>query len=580
MYRATRPLTIAWWVAIALGGLLSTAVVLATSRIVASVASGQPIDRPIAALTASFVALAALTSVNASLSAGLGNRTADWLHTGLLAACLSPTTIDHLEDPDLANRLAAARDFDLGMGGAPLAVAMPRIATRLTAVVTGLAMTVVLAAYRWPAALLLAGAWAGTNWLLRRSTLWDERLSDPVALRQRRARYDYELMFSPGAAKEVRLFGLGAWLAGRFADERRRVLDESQQARRLRRAPLVAAVVAVAGANAVVFGLLARDAAAGRLGLGAAVLYLQAVVGVAVLAYADDSFLRAAAQPIPLVLGLIAELDQAATRGATGAHDATGLPAAGITFDDVSFAYDDGPPVLDHLSLTIPAGSSLAVVGLNGAGKTTLVKLLCRLHEPRSGSISVDGLPLTELDVASWRRQLAAVFQDFVRYEWSLRDNVAPSGDATHVASALLAARADHPPDPDTVLSPGYEGGVDLSGGQWQRVALARALNRVLDGATVVILDEPTAHLDARTEEQSFNQLLDATRHCTTILISHRFSTVRRAERICVLEGGRIVELGSHEELLAKRGTYHTLFELQASRYDEHADEDLDTHAR
>jgi ABC-type multidrug transport system fused ATPase/permease subunit len=235
--------------------------------------------------------------------------------------------------------------------------------------------------------------------------------------------------------------------------------------------------------------------------------------------------------------------------------------------------------VLDGFDLTIPAGSSLAIVGQNGAGKTTLAKLLCRLYDPQLGAIEIDGIDVRELDIASWRSRLTAVFQDFTRFELSLRDNVAPAGapDAV-VRAALESAGAANLADLDTVLAKGYEGGTDLSGGQWQRVALARALCAVQRGASVVLLDEPTAQLDVRGEAEIFDRLLAASRHCTTILISHRFSTVRHADRICVLERGKVIELGTHHELMAKGGRYRTMFELQAQRFAASEDEEGKTY--
>jgi ABC-type multidrug transport system fused ATPase/permease subunit len=224
--------------------------------------------------------------------------------------------------------------------------------------------------------------------------------------------------------------------------------------------------------------------------------------------------------------------------------------------------------VLDHFDLTIPAGSSLAIVGQNGAGKTTLAKLLCRLYDPQSGAVEVDGVDVRELDLASWRSRIAAVFQDFLRLQLPLRDNVAPAGAPDPVVrEALEAAGATNLATLDTVLARGYEGGTDLSGGQWQRVALARALCAVTLGAGVVLLDEPTAQLDVRGEAEIFDRILAATRQCTTILVSHRFSTVRHADRICVLEHGRVVELGSHDELMALGGRYRSMFDLQAQRF-------------
>ena len=224
--------------------------------------------------------------------------------------------------------------------------------------------------------------------------------------------------------------------------------------------------------------------------------------------------------------------------------------------------------MLDGFDLTIPAGSSLAIVGQNGAGKTTLAKLLCRLYDPQSGAIEIDGVDVRELELTEWRARLAAVFQDFTRFELSLRDNVAPRGapdDA--VMSALEAVGAARLARLDTVLARGYDDGTDLSGGQWQRVALARALCAVKGGAGVVLLDEPTAQLDVRGEAEIFERILAATRHCTTILISHRFSTVRHVDHICVLEKGRVVEFGTHAELIALNGRYRTMFDLQAQRF-------------
>jgi ABC-type multidrug transport system fused ATPase/permease subunit len=251
------------------------------------------------------------------------------------------------------------------------------------------------------------------------------------------------------------------------------------------------------------------------------------------------------------------------------------MPARDIRFRDVSFAYPGGAPVLEHFDLTVPAGSSIAIVGQNGAGKTTLAKLLCRLYDPQSGAIEVDGIDVRDVDVGAWRARLTAVFQDFVRLELPLRDNVAPSGAPDEVVRAALdAAGATNLAALDTILARGYAGGTDLSGGQWQRVALARALAAVRLGAGVVLLDEPTAQLDVRGEAEIFERILAATRECTTILISHRFSTVRQADRICVLERGRVVELGTHDELMALGGRYQTMFDLQAQRFNAAEDEE------
>ena len=305
-----------------------------------------------------------------------------------------------------------------------------------------------------------------------------------------------------------------------------------------------------------------------------AVVYLQAAVGMAALAFGGLNWaLDGVCAPIAAVMRLEAAM---ATAGnlSPGTAVADGAPAREIRFRDVSFAYGGieggGRRVLDHFDLTIPAGTSLAIVGQNGAGKTTLAKLLCRLYDPTEGSIEIDGVDLRSFDIAAWRRRITAVFQDFVRFDLPLRVNVVPLGAPDDVIEAALAeAGGTNLAALDQPLAKGYEGGTDLSGGQWQRIALARALAAVHQGAGLVLLDEPTAQLDVRGESEIFERVLTATRQCTTIIISHRFSTVRQADRIAVVEDGRMIEHGTHDELMALDGRYRTMFDLQASRFTE-----------
>jgi ABC-type multidrug transport system fused ATPase/permease subunit len=310
------------------------------------------------------------------------------------------------------------------------------------------------------------------------------------------------------------------------------------------------------------------------------VVFVQAAIGVSSIAFGGLNWaMDGAAAPV----AALARVEASVASGALA--EGSTIPSAGpkeIEFRDVSFAYTDGGrPVLDCFNLTIPAGTSMAIVGQNGAGKTTLAKLLCRLYDTTAGSIVIDGQPLTSLELAAWRSQVTAVFQDFIHFELPLRNNVAPTGAPDDVIRAALAAAGGSDlasGDLGTILSKGYEGGTDLSGGQWQRIALARALCAVQLGAGVVLLDEPTAQLDVRGEAEIFERVLAATRDCTTILISHRFSTVRLADRICVIEEGRVAELGSHDELMALGGRYRTMFELQASRFTEDAEPEFDEH--
>ena len=261
-----------------------------------------------------------------------------------------------------------------------------------------------------------------------------------------------------------------------------------------------------------------------------------------------------------------------------GGRPAGQVPVSGIAFEKVSFSYPgSGRNVLRELDLEFPAGTSTAIVGLNGAGKTTLVKLLSRLYEPTGGRITVDGAGLEEFDARSWQRRLAVIYQDYVRYELDAAANIG-LGAPGHMRDTQALERAIEwagaagviaalPDGLATVLSSRYSGGVDLSGGQWQRIALARALFAVQAGASVLVLDEPTAQLDVRAEVAFFDRFLELTRGLTTVVISHRFSTVRRADRIAVLDGGQITERGSHEELMAAGGQYAELFELQARRF-------------
>lgn len=327
--------------------------------------------------------------------------------------------------------------------------------------------------------------------------------------------------------------------------------------------------VLLLGMNLGLFALLARDAANGRIDLAEIAIYAQAAVGVAALAFGGLNWaLPPAAESVALVEDLRRSMTVAG-RLTDGQVSAAGMPARAIAFRNVSFTYPGGTePVLDGLDFTIEADTSVAIVGVNGAGKTTLAKLVGRLYDPTGGGIEVDGTDLRELSVASWRSRLAVVFQDFARYDLSVRHNVAPLGAPDEVIwESLAEAGATSITSLETVLAKGYDEGTDLSGGQWQRIAIARALCAVRQGAELVILDEPTAQLDVRGEIEIFDRILEATRDKTTILISHRFSTVRRVDKIFVIEGGRVIEQGSHEALMAVQGRYRAMFELQASRF-------------
>ncbi len=568
-------LAAAWWTILVLRGLLPAAFAIAMGGLVAAVQRGGSLAAPLTLVGVVFVLMQVLAPLHHAAGANLGSRTAAWLYDRLTAACVRPPGMGHLEDPRLTNDLTMARDFDLAITGPPIYISMDFIAAGLVELVAGLASAAVLAAYAWWAPLLLGGAWLATHWLLRESSVWRDRNTKEVREAQRHAEYAYRLAVDPPAAKELRLFGLAAWVVERFRSRRRQLADLQWQATRLRERPVLWSLLLVVAANLAVFWSLGAAAAGGVLPLGSLVTFAGAAVATSAIAFGGLSWaLDGAAAPAAAVLRLQAAMEPAGAL-VQGGGSATGLPAREIRFRGVTFAYPSAgeaaaAPVLAGFDLTIPAGSSLAIVGQNGAGKTTLAKLLCRLYDPQGGAIEVDGIDLRTLDVDGWRARLAAVFQDFIRFELPLRDNVAPGGAPDQaIREALAEAGAAGLADLDTVLARGYPGGTDLSGGQWQRVALARALCGVRLGAGVVVLDEPTAQLDVRGEAEIFDRILAATRHATTILISHRFSTVRHADRICVLEHGRVVELGTHDELMAVGGRYRTMFELQASRFGE-----------
>ena len=573
--KADLNLAIAWWIVLVLRGVLPAVFAVAMGVLVGAVQHGNSLAGPLTIVGAVFLLLQVLNPMHKAISANLGDRTAAWLYDRLTEACVRPPGMGHLEDPKLTGDLTVARDFDAGMTGPPLSISMDFIASGLVEMIGGLACAVVLAAYAWWAPILLAGAWLATHWLLRESAVWRDRNTEEVRGAQRDADYAYRLAVDPAPAKELRLFGLAGWTIERFVTRRTRLHALQYEATRLREKPVLWSLLLILGANVAVFWSLASATANGSLSLAEVVVFAQSAVGTSMIAFGGLNWaLDGSAAPVAAVLRLESAMAPAGALP-SGNRPAAGKPAREIRFRDLTFAYPGGTPVLEGFDLTIPAGSSLAIVGQNGAGKTTLAKLLCRLYDPQSGAIEIDGIDVHEFDLGSWRSRIAAVFQDFIRFELPLRDNVAPAGAPDDVVrGALESAGAANLSSLDTVLARGYADGTDLSGGQWQRVALARALCAVQLGAGVVLLDEPTAQLDVRGEAEIFDRILAATRHCTTILISHRFSTVRHADRICVLEHGRVIELGTHDELMAKGGRYRTMFNLQAQRFTAAEDEE------
>jgi len=569
LYRASPLLTITWWALLLVSGTAPTVFAVATGFVIRAVDQGNDLAPPLTLLGVTFVLMQVLAPLHSAVGMLLGRQTSSWMNDRLLGTTTEPPGLAHLENADLANDLTMARDFDLGITGPPLFISIGFIAQGLSRLVSGITAALVLFAFTWWAPFALGGAWAATHRLLRESGVWKDRNTEPVRDAQRHADYAYRLAVDAPAAKEVRLFGLADWVVERFVSRREQLFELQWQATRLREQSVLSSVVVVTAANGLVFWRLTDALINNRIDLGSGAIFLVAAITTSAIAFGGLTWaLDASSAPAAAVERLGPAMTKAGAL-VQGSEPAAGMPEDGIRLNDVAFTYPTGSaPVFEGLDLHIEAGTSVAIVGQNGAGKTTLAKLLCRFYDPTNGAIEIDGHDLRGLDLEQWRSQVVAVFQDFVRYEKSLRFNVAPRGAPDEVILGALAdAGAGDLRDLDTILAKGYPGGTELSGGQWQRVALARALCGVRLGAGLILLDEPTAQLDVRGEAEIFSRLIDATNHCTSILISHRFSTVRQADRIVVVENGRVIEDGSHDELIALVGRYQTMYELQASRF-------------
>lgn len=506
----------------------------------------------------------------------------------LMRITLTEVPVGLLEQPEVLDAMGDARrglteySATPGAAVAGLLALIARYAqfagaVAVTAIVLGPVTALVIAAAALTARFGERGAQARYSLLQSRS-----------AAARRKAHYVLDTGSSSAAAKEIRMLGTLPWWRERGDRDSGAYLRLLWRARRrIRLVPFaVYSVVVLAGVLAVL--LMLRDTAdRGRLSVLGLSLALQALlIGLRHGVYfpeADDQ-----TQAGMRAHDAMWKIERAAARRLgsprVGGRSAGQVPVSGIAFEKVSFGYPGSDrKILDELNLDLPAGRSTAIVGLNGAGKTTLVKLLSRIYEPTSGRIAADGIPLAEFDARSWQKRLAVIYQDYVRYELDAAANIglgAPEllSDADALQRAVERAGAAEmtaalPDGLSTILSSRYPGGVDLSGGQWQRIALARALFAVEGGASVLVLDEPTAQLDVRAEIAFFDRFLELTHGLTTVVISHRFSAVRRAEQIVVLDGGRIIERGSHEELMAAGGTYAELFDLQARRFAEEVGE-------
>ena len=443
--KASAGLAAAWWAGLLFLGLLPAAFAVAMGVLIAAVRSGYSLVMPLAFAGGIFLVLQVLNPIHRAVSSNLGDRTAAWLYDRLTEACVRPNGIGHLEDSALTTDLTVARDFDLGMTGPPLSIAMDFIASGMITMVTGLASAAIVGAYHWWAGVALAGAWLATHYLLRESGVWRDRNTPEVRGAQRDAEYAYRLAVDPPASKELRLFGLAGWMLERFVQRRTRLHELQYLATRMRERPLAGSILLVLAANVAIFWSISSAAAAHQISLGEAVTFLQSAVGVSAIAFGGLNWaLDGASAPVAAVLRLRGATERAG-KLPSGKEAAEGKPAREIRLRDVTFAYPGGAPVLEHFDLTIPAGTSLAIVGQNGAGKTTIAKLLCRLYDPQEGTIEIDSVDLRDFDLESWRSRITAVFQDFIRFELPMRDNVAPSGAPERlIYEALESAGAEN----------------------------------------------------------------------------------------------------------------------------------------
>lgn len=536
-----------------------------------------PIRLGVLVILATFAVAFAATSVDGYLESAGADRVERWVLSDILRLTTHIPGIEQHERPDVADRLAQLRDGARELGWAAV-VLFQLISTGVT-----IALVVTMLSGVHPIFGVLLVLAFGQVWAANLDSKWMQEAMERMQPYGRLVRSLAELARDPRQATELRVFGLGPTLLSRirslsgtmYADERRAMV------RGLAVGTLAKTVFRLAYLGAVVYLIVLAGRGAASVGdLALVVLLAPQVDGAASEAGEGVGRIGVALRSFGRYRWL---------RDYASAHDwksSVGLPPSrlvdGIELRDLSFAYPGtDAAVLDSVNLVIPAGTSVALVGENGAGKSTLVKLLSRMYDPSSGSILVDGVPLSTIDPVAWRERLSAGYQDFVKYEFAARlvvgvGDLSRLGDESSLRAALVRGEAVElvdslPRGLDTQLGTRFSESSELSGGQWQRLALARAFLR--ERPLVLLLDEPTAALDPEAEHALYERFAEASRVAAaetggiTVLVSHRFSTVRMADLIVVMDQGRVVEVGSHRALVAARGRYAELFEVQARAY-------------
>jgi len=579
VWATSRGVTISLLVGAIIGGLVPSAMAWTGKRLIDAVLHAAGTDDPASrraallwvAVELGLAILMAATSrvlsiLRALLRAQLGNR----INVMILGKALQ-FDLTHYEDAEVYDMLTRARRE---ASSRPLSMVM-RTFSIVQAAIALASLGVLLAAFS-PVALAVLAAAAVPAFLVEAKFSGDAfRLFRWRTPETREQAYLESVLARDDHAKEVKLYDLGPRFLVRYQAIFERVYDGDRKL--AWRRGLWGLGLGILGTVAF-YGMylwIARAAIAGAISIGAMTMYVvvfrQAQSSLAGLLgdlgglYEDN-----------LYLSTLYELLDLPTAPATGGVTVGADPDDGVRFDDVSFQYPgNATPALSHIDLHVPPGSKLAIVGENGSGKTTLIKLLAGLYTPTGGRVLIDGTPVRDWDQAVLRRRIGVIFQDFVRYQLTVGENIGAGDDrafddrsrwATAAEQGLAAPVIEELPSGyDTRLGKWFKDGRELSLGQWQKIALARAFMR--KDADILVLDEPTASMDAAAEVAIFDRFRERTKDQIAIVISHRFSTVRMADTIVVLDGGTIVERGSHDQLVAAGGRYATLFSLQARGY-------------